>query len=201
MGETGSQGVDLPLAPDDLLDPFPSVAVPYRHEDSVAWTAGLLEFGQHFGWTYVSQGDDGTSFSPYNWSKKILGVNLQFSKEELSVKATLPIGRKTLYTMDDGGTFSRQQSASMKVTWAGWNTTSEVAYNTLDYTIAAGVGDDDRPKVSGYQGIYAKDKPFQVEAAGVAAQVAGAVLALSQGALAPVLGQLGRGLLADPASP
>lgn len=198
-GSTESPTVGLPLVPDNLLDHFPSISVPFEHKDIVSFTLGLLEWGHHYGWTYVSQGDDGTSFSPYNWSKRILGVNLQVSKEELSFKATLPIGRQALFTTDDDLTFSRQQSASMKITYAGWNTTSEVAYNSVDYTIAAGDGEDDRPKVSGYQGFYAKDKPLQVDASLVAVQAAAATLALGYGLIAPALSTLiGKGLSLKP---
>jgi hypothetical protein len=169
---------NLPSVPDDLLDPFPSIALTNEHEDLAALPLGLIEFGHHYGWTYEREADDSTAVTPYNWTKDVFGLKLQFSKDEMSLKATLPFGETEAYETEDGGMLTHQQSASIKVTWNGWNTTSEVAYNSIDYEISGGSGAAEDNSVSGYQGIYAKDKPFEVVALGeaVKASVAGVIL-------------------------
>ena len=168
----------LPDLPDNLLDPFPNISIPHSEEDVALTGPGLIEWGHQYGWTYLRETDGSTTLTPYNWSADFLGVKLQFSKEQLSVKATLPFGKTTAFQTDDGGELTFQQSVSMKVAWNGWNTTTEVAYNAQDYTIAGGSDLTDDNSVSGHQGIYVKEKPYQLLAAGelIKALVVGSVL-------------------------
>ena len=161
--------------PSDFLDPFPSIALPYATEDDVSLTLGVIEAGHRFGWTYVREANGSMTVTPYNWSQEVLGVRLQFSREEMSVRATLPFGQTTVYQTEDGGEFSYRQSASIEIIWDGWNTTSEVAYNSVDYEISGGSELTHDNTVSGHQGIYVRDRPIQVVGVGLAIEATLAV--------------------------
>jgi hypothetical protein len=172
----GAEGSGLPLLPDKYLKYLPSLTA-YEYDDRIpSVPLGLLQIGIHDAFHAGVLTNPDLRLTPTKYVSSIGDKTVKVGWEASTIEVAFHTPAKEFYAETLGANMSVRQSGSISLKWDGWNTTSRVEYDPVDFTV---FGDDDRetPYGSGVHGTYVEQKPLQVAAfSEVAVAVIGAAL-------------------------
>lgn len=139
---------------------LPSYQYPVVGDSFPFLKTAVIEAGSRVG-TIISGHNNGVvGFDPKKPSLKIGNVRLGLSWKGNTLSMSMGLARRKYQIGEGLGVATYGQSASMKIEWDGWNTTTTAAYNSLSLGIRSDQ-EDNLPSGSFYQGVYIMEKPYQ----------------------------------------